>query len=108
MSLLWGYVCVCLVQNTLWSSVPRPEPEGPQTNTVYDPHSLAPALHCSQTYYGCCPDERSPARGPLGQGCTQSPPLAPAQPSCTSSRYSAPARAPHYGLDVREIGRAHV
>ncbi|XP_067099903.1 papilin isoform X2 [Osmerus mordax] len=69
------------------STVPRPEPAGPQTNTVYDPHSLAPALHCSQTYYGCCPDGRSSARGPLGQGCTQSPPLTPAQPSCTSSRY---------------------
>uniref|UniRef100_I3IV34 Papilin, proteoglycan like sulfated glycoprotein n=1 Tax=Oreochromis niloticus TaxID=8128 RepID=I3IV34_ORENI len=48
----------------------RPETRDPtQTNTVYDPHSSAPALHCSQSYYGCCSDGHTSARGPQGLGC---------------------------------------
>ncbi|KAF6724128.1 Papilin [Oryzias melastigma] len=35
-----------------------------QTNTIHDPHSSAPALHCSQSFYGCCPDRRTAASGP--------------------------------------------
>ncbi|CAL1575559.1 unnamed protein product [Knipowitschia caucasica] len=41
------------------------------TNTVQDPHSSAPALHCSQSRYGCCPDGRTSAGGPQGLGCPQ-------------------------------------
>uniref|UniRef100_A0A3P8SDB3 Papilin, proteoglycan like sulfated glycoprotein n=1 Tax=Amphiprion percula TaxID=161767 RepID=A0A3P8SDB3_AMPPE len=41
----------------------------PYTNSVQDPHSSAPALHCSQSYYGCCPDGRTSAGGPQGLGC---------------------------------------
>uniref|UniRef100_A0A3Q0RZH8 Papilin, proteoglycan like sulfated glycoprotein n=1 Tax=Amphilophus citrinellus TaxID=61819 RepID=A0A3Q0RZH8_AMPCI len=40
-----------------------------QTNAVHDPHSSAPALHCSQSYYGCCSDGRTSASGPQGLGC---------------------------------------
>ncbi|XP_062296303.1 papilin [Scomber scombrus] len=52
-----------------------------QTNTVHvhDP----PALHCRQSYYGCCPDGRTSARGPGGLGCSQ----APVQPSCIQTSY---------------------
>ncbi|KAJ0008722.1 hypothetical protein NQD34_016137 [Periophthalmus magnuspinnatus] len=39
------------------------------TNTVDDPHSSAPAIHCSQSLYGCCPDGRTSAGGPQGLGC---------------------------------------
>uniref|UniRef100_A0A3P8SCA0 Papilin, proteoglycan like sulfated glycoprotein n=1 Tax=Amphiprion percula TaxID=161767 RepID=A0A3P8SCA0_AMPPE len=61
-----------------------------QTNSVQDPHSSAPALHCSQSYYGCCPDGRTSAGGPQGLGCPHAPAptpaptpaLPPAQPSC--------------------------
>uniref|UniRef100_A0A3B4X8T2 Papilin a, proteoglycan-like sulfated glycoprotein n=1 Tax=Seriola lalandi dorsalis TaxID=1841481 RepID=A0A3B4X8T2_SERLL len=60
----------------------RPETDPTQTNTVHDPHGSAPALHCSQSYYGCCPDGRTSAAGPRGLGCPQGPAAAPAQPSC--------------------------
>uniref|UniRef100_A0A3B4B8Q7 Uncharacterized protein n=1 Tax=Periophthalmus magnuspinnatus TaxID=409849 RepID=A0A3B4B8Q7_9GOBI len=42
------------------------------TNTVDDPHSSAPAIHCSQSLYGCCPDGRTSAGGPQGLGCPRS------------------------------------
>ncbi|KAM9356375.1 LOW QUALITY PROTEIN: papilin-like [Pholidichthys leucotaenia] len=61
--------------------------EGSQTNTVHDPHSSAPALHCSQLYYGCCPDGRTSARGPQGLGCPQAPAPAPDPSSCIQSSY---------------------
>uniref|UniRef100_A0A3Q3VIU2 BPTI/Kunitz inhibitor domain-containing protein n=1 Tax=Mola mola TaxID=94237 RepID=A0A3Q3VIU2_MOLML len=51
----------------------------PYTNTVHDPHSSAPALHCSQSYYGCCPDGRTSAGGPQGLGCPRGP--------CRTTRY---------------------
>uniref|UniRef100_H3CEQ2 Papilin, proteoglycan like sulfated glycoprotein n=1 Tax=Tetraodon nigroviridis TaxID=99883 RepID=H3CEQ2_TETNG len=63
----------------------RPEADLSQTNTVYDPHSTAPVLHCSQTHYGCCPDGHTPAGGPQGLGCPRGP--APVRPSCTRSSY---------------------
>lgn len=72
------------------SSVYRPDPVAPpQTNTIYDPYSSYPDRHCSQSYYGCCPDGRTSSRGPQGQGCSQGPAPAPAPalPSCTSSRF---------------------
>uniref|UniRef100_A0A3B3CPB9 Papilin a, proteoglycan-like sulfated glycoprotein n=1 Tax=Oryzias melastigma TaxID=30732 RepID=A0A3B3CPB9_ORYME len=33
----------------------------------------APALHCSQSFYGCCPDRRTAASAPRGQGCPRAP-----------------------------------
>ncbi|KAM3870941.1 papilin [Diretmus argenteus] len=54
-----------------------------QTNRVHDPHSSAPTIHCSQSYYGCCPDGRTVARGPQGQGC----PRGHVQSSCTQTSY---------------------
>ncbi|XP_041827727.1 papilin isoform X2 [Melanotaenia boesemani] len=66
----------------------RPDTRDPtQTNTVHDPHSSAPALHCSQSYYGCCPDGRTSARGHQGLGCPQSPAPTPAPPSCIQTSY---------------------
>lgn len=68
-------------------SAHRPETDLSQTNTVYDPHSSAPVLHCSQSYYGCCPDGHTSAGGPQGLGCPRGP--ARARPSCTRSRFPA-------------------
>uniref|UniRef100_A0A1A8A1Q9 Papilin, proteoglycan-like sulfated glycoprotein n=2 Tax=Nothobranchius furzeri TaxID=105023 RepID=A0A1A8A1Q9_NOTFU len=60
----------------------RPQTRGPtQTGTVFDPHRSAPALHCSQTHFGCCSDGRTPAKGPRGLGCPQ------ALPSCIQTSY---------------------
>lgn len=88
--LFFSLLCVC-------SEVPlcefalvlahRPETDLTQTNTVYDPHSTTPVLHCSQSYYGCCPDGHTPAGGPQGLGCPRGP--ARARPSCTRSRFLA-------------------
>ncbi|XP_056151422.1 papilin [Lampris incognitus] len=65
------------------ATVGRPDTvDRTQTNTVHDPHSFAPALHCSQSIYGCCPDGRTSARGPQDQGCPQDP-----APSCTQTSY---------------------
>ncbi|KAM6961334.1 papilin [Aplochiton taeniatus] len=52
-----------------------------RTNSVPDPY--APTLHCSQTYYGCCPDGRTPAGGPQGQGC----PHSQGRTSCSQTSY---------------------
>uniref|UniRef100_A0A3B3UTJ8 Papilin, proteoglycan like sulfated glycoprotein n=1 Tax=Poecilia latipinna TaxID=48699 RepID=A0A3B3UTJ8_9TELE len=49
----------------------------PYMNTVQDPHVFSPALHCSQSSYGCCPDGRTSARGPQGLGCPQTPAATP-------------------------------
>ncbi|XP_031165550.1 papilin isoform X2 [Sander lucioperca] len=65
----------------------RPETDPTRTNTVQDPHGSAPALHCSQSYYGCCPDGRTSARGPQGLGCPHVPAPPPAQPLCTQTSY---------------------
>ncbi|XP_070698344.1 papilin [Pempheris klunzingeri] len=65
----------------------RPETDPTQTNTVHDPHSSAPALHCSQSYYGCCPDGRTSAGGPQGLGCPMAPAPTPVQPSCIQTSY---------------------
>lgn len=66
----------------------RPETRDPtQTNTVYDPHSSAPALHCSQSYYGCCSDGHISARGPQGLGCPSVPAPSPVPTSCIQTRY---------------------
>ena len=64
---------------------------GSATGTVHDPHSSAPAIHCSQSQYGCCPDGRVAAGGPRGLGCprVQELPVAPptdAQQYCTGTR----------------------
>ncbi|KAM3594567.1 uncharacterized protein V6R79_009713 [Siganus canaliculatus] len=67
--------------------VHQPEADPSQTNTVQDPHSSAPALHCSQSHYGCCPDGRTSAGGPQGLGCPRSPSPADVQPSCMQSSY---------------------
>ncbi|XP_071768905.2 papilin isoform X1 [Centroberyx gerrardi] len=70
------------------ATVRRPETvDQTQTNTVHDPHNSAPALHCSQSYYGCCPDGRSTAQGPRGQGCPRGPAPTPVQPSCVQTSY---------------------
>uniref|UniRef100_A0A3B3UTD3 Papilin, proteoglycan like sulfated glycoprotein n=1 Tax=Poecilia latipinna TaxID=48699 RepID=A0A3B3UTD3_9TELE len=53
-----------------------------QRNTVQDPHVFSPALHCSQSSYGCCPDGRTSARGPQGLGCPQTPAATPGPSSC--------------------------
>uniref|UniRef100_A0AAX7SR96 BPTI/Kunitz inhibitor domain-containing protein n=1 Tax=Astatotilapia calliptera TaxID=8154 RepID=A0AAX7SR96_ASTCA len=66
----------------------RPETRDPtQTNTVYDPHSSAPALHCSQSYYGCCSDGHTSARGPQGLGCPSAPAPSPVPTSCIQTSY---------------------
>ncbi|XP_063354149.1 papilin isoform X1 [Pelmatolapia mariae] len=66
----------------------RPETRDPtQTNTVYDPHSFAPALHCSQSYYGCCSDGHTSARGPQGLGCPSAPAPFPVPTSCIQTSY---------------------
>ncbi|CAG5866808.1 unnamed protein product [Menidia menidia] len=70
------------------ATVRRPEIRVPtQTNTVHDPHVSAPALHCSQSYYGCCPDGRTTSQGPRGLGCPQDPAPTPAQSSCLQTSY---------------------
>lgn len=79
-------------------SVRRPETDLTQTNTVHDPHGSAPALHCSQSYYGCCPDGRTSAGGPQGLGCPYGPAPTPARPSCIQTRYPAPSC--HYPVVV--------
>ncbi|XP_028294248.1 papilin isoform X2 [Gouania willdenowi] len=65
----------------------RPETDLTQTNIVHDPHNSVPALHCSQSLYGCCPDGRTSAGGPRGLGCPHGPAPAPAPPSCTLTSY---------------------
>lgn len=69
--------------------VRRPATDLTQTNTVHDPPISV--LHCSQSYYGCCPDGQTPASGLQGMGCPQAPAPAPAraEPPCSQSRYSA-------------------
>ncbi|XP_036398317.1 papilin-like isoform X2 [Megalops cyprinoides] len=49
------------------------------SNTLHDPYNPVLGPHCSQSYYGCCPDGHTPASGYHGQGCPQE--------SCTRSRY---------------------
>ncbi|XP_067336510.1 papilin isoform X1 [Channa argus] len=64
----------CLVpsiQDPEHETVHRLETDLTQTNTVHNPHSSAPTLHCSQSYYGCCSDGQTSARGPEGLGCPQ-------------------------------------
>uniref|UniRef100_G3NNX0 Papilin a, proteoglycan-like sulfated glycoprotein n=1 Tax=Gasterosteus aculeatus aculeatus TaxID=481459 RepID=G3NNX0_GASAC len=56
------------------------ETEPRRANAVH-----AAALHCSQSYYGCCPDGRTSAGGPRGLGCPRAP--APVQPHCVQTSY---------------------
>uniref|UniRef100_A0A3Q3KSC0 Papilin a, proteoglycan-like sulfated glycoprotein n=1 Tax=Mastacembelus armatus TaxID=205130 RepID=A0A3Q3KSC0_9TELE len=81
------YLQTDLCVKCLSPSVHRPEADPTRTNTVHSPHSSAPALHCTQSYYGCCPDGRTSARGPQGLGCPQAPPSTPVQSSCVQTRY---------------------
>ncbi|XP_073340080.1 papilin [Pagrus major] len=69
------------------ATVRRPETDLTQTNTVHDPHGSAPALHCSQSYYGCCPDGRTSAGGPQGLGCPYAAAPTAVQPSCIQTSY---------------------
>nr|XP_043904056.1 papilin [Solea senegalensis] len=69
------------------ATVRRPETDPTQTNTVHDPHSSAPALHCSQSYYGCCPDGHTSAGGPESLGCPLAPAPIPTQPACIQTSY---------------------
>ncbi|XP_010887817.2 papilin b, proteoglycan-like sulfated glycoprotein [Esox lucius] len=47
---------------------------------VYEPHGVAVVgPHCAQSFYGCCPDGHTAARGHRGEGC-------PAH-DCVHSRY---------------------
>ncbi|XP_047183127.1 papilin isoform X3 [Scophthalmus maximus] len=83
------------------TAVRRPETDATQANTVHDPHGSAPALHCSQSHYGCCPDGRTSAGGPQGLGCPRGPAPTPVQPSCFQASYGCcrdgvtAARGPH-------------
>uniref|UniRef100_A0A8P4KT49 Papilin a, proteoglycan-like sulfated glycoprotein n=1 Tax=Dicentrarchus labrax TaxID=13489 RepID=A0A8P4KT49_DICLA len=74
----------------LYLHIRRPDTDPTQTNTVHDPHSSVLALHCSQSYYGCCPDGRTSAGGPQGLGCPQIQAPTASQPSCIQTRYPAP------------------
>lgn len=58
-----------------------------QTNTVDDPHSTAPAIHCSQSRYGCCPDGRTSAGGPQGLGCPRIQASTPTLNPCIQTSY---------------------
>ncbi|KAJ3613135.1 hypothetical protein NHX12_019387 [Muraenolepis orangiensis] len=74
---------------------------GSQTNTVHDPHSSVPAIHCSQLYYGCCPDGRVAAGGPHGLGCPQGADPTATEAACTGTSYGccgddvSPAQGPN-------------
>ncbi|XP_033505119.1 papilin b, proteoglycan-like sulfated glycoprotein [Epinephelus lanceolatus] len=48
-----------------------PSASRPQTNIVYDPYPAAVGPHCTQSYYGCCPDGYTSATGPRNEGCYQ-------------------------------------
>ncbi|CAN9502641.1 unnamed protein product [Ophioblennius macclurei] len=66
----------------------RPETRDPsRTDPVQGRQRTSPALHCSQSRYGCCPDGRTSAGGPRGLGCPQAPPPTPVQPSCIQTSY---------------------
>ncbi|KAA8579222.1 hypothetical protein FQN60_007163, partial [Etheostoma spectabile] len=77
----------CNTQSCYSPQPRRPETDPTRTNTVQDPHGSAPALHCSQSYYGCCPDGRTSAGGPQGLGCPHVPAPPPAQPHCAHTSY---------------------
>ncbi|XP_063039768.1 papilin isoform X2 [Engraulis encrasicolus] len=66
------------------TTVGRPvSPSVHPTNTVIDPlEGGALARHCSQSQYGCCPDGRTSARGPSGQGCPEEQPCSQSQYGC--------------------------
>ncbi|KAL4630387.1 papilin-like [Arapaima gigas] len=58
----------------------RPDHKETSTlTTVRDPYSTVRSLHCGQSYYGCCPDGHTTARGHHGEGCPQD--------TCAQSRY---------------------
>eukprot|EP00063_Salmo_salar_P065882 XP_014040717.1 PREDICTED: papilin-like [Salmo salar] len=71
------------------ATVHRPDSVNRQTSTVYHPHGSLPAQHCSQSYYGCCPDGTTAAGGTGGLGCPQVSRWAPRpeQAFCTTTRY---------------------
>ncbi|TNN29543.1 Papilin [Liparis tanakae] len=58
------------------------------------PQGSAPALHCSQSHYGCCPDGRTSAGGPQGLGCPRLPAPVPVRPHCAQTRYHTWRLAP--------------
>ncbi|KAJ8383878.1 hypothetical protein AAFF_G00214480 [Aldrovandia affinis] len=45
----------------------------PTTHTAQEPIGPATGPHCSQTYYGCCPDGRTAATRLNGDGCAPEP-----------------------------------
>uniref|UniRef100_A0A3Q3FDG2 Papilin a, proteoglycan-like sulfated glycoprotein n=1 Tax=Labrus bergylta TaxID=56723 RepID=A0A3Q3FDG2_9LABR len=69
------------------STAHRTETDPIQTNTVHDPHDSAPALHCSQSRYGCCLDGRTSAGGPRGLGCPRAPTPTSIQPACIQTSF---------------------
>nr|XP_015206433.1 PREDICTED: papilin isoform X1 [Lepisosteus oculatus]XP_015206434.1 PREDICTED: papilin isoform X1 [Lepisosteus oculatus] len=56
----------------------NPWPDNRRSDTLYDRWVSQPQS-CSESQYGCCPDGRTPASGPLGSGC----PIH----SCAETRY---------------------
>lgn len=57
----------------------EPYASRPHTTTLYEPYPSVITPHCGQSYYGCCPDGQTAARGPHGEGCSQE--------DCVRTRY---------------------
>ncbi|XP_068608244.1 papilin [Brachionichthys hirsutus] len=102
----------CNIQPCYRAQAHRPEIDASQTNTVHDPHGSVPVLHCSQSYYGCCPDGRTSAGGPQGLGCPMAQAPDPRQPSCSQSSYGccqdglAAAQGPNMEGCVEDVAPA--
>uniref|UniRef100_UPI0009B417C8 papilin n=1 Tax=Monopterus albus TaxID=43700 RepID=UPI0009B417C8 len=77
----------CNTQSCYSPQPRRLEMDPTQTNKVRGPHRSALALHCSQSYHGCCPDGYTAARGPQGLGCPQAPAVVPVQPFCIQTSH---------------------
>uniref|UniRef100_W5N748 Papilin n=1 Tax=Lepisosteus oculatus TaxID=7918 RepID=W5N748_LEPOC len=67
-----------ICENLLNLLFPRGGTDNRRSDTLYDRWVSQPQS-CSESQYGCCPDGRTPASGPLGSGC----PIH----SCAETRY---------------------